>query len=602
MITIDKITFGFTATNEKYVYELYAKWDDFCRDIIEKITDEVISPLDREDVKRNIGKIELTIGNIPEEHFFDLFPVRFREELEYAVSLYFRGRESTSNQVEVLRHESNDKAGEGEYPDLGLKKFEPVEIIQALASGRWKQLCNSQDYNLQSELYPIVKSDTVKMARVMQRSFREPTVLMQMILYLDNDFFSHMLDVWLECVEIQLTEKQEALFFFAKEYPYLFLQFLQKNRLYGPKLTELIGLINWKDLNYPSMPLSLRQSTILQQTIKQLPADIRPEWILRTTTSENQTIRKEKPLFMQSGLPAGKFGWLADESIGTAEKRRFLKEFLFKTPSGMFDLIHSAEYAGLSAVFIEVMNEPLILQIIEILCKYRQKANQADCWRSFCDWVLVYTDKHILLPASPDGEENRIQLHSPERTDKKQTIADTASFYTPEQVIIGNAGLVLLTPWFPKLFSMLELLDEENRDFKNAEARKRAVFIMQRMVTFQDREYAGKDLALNRLLANYPSDAPLPPKIELTGRESESINSMLSGVKANWPQMANTLISSFQHGFIQRPGMLEIQEEKTVLTVEPRSYDLLLDSLPWSYQLVRFPWLKDMIYVRWREK
>ena len=39
-----------------------------------------------------------------------------------------------------------------------------------------------------------------------------------------------------------------------------------------------------------------------------------------------------------------------------------------------------------------------------------------------------------------------------------------------------------------------------------------------------------------------------------------------------------------------------------MLYVEGRSYDMLLDFLPWSYRLVQLPWLEKRINVVWRDK
>lgn len=95
----------------------------------------------------------------------------------------------------------------------------------------------------------------------------------------------------------------------------------------------------------------------------------------------------------------------------------------------------------------------------------------------------------------------------------------------------------------------------------------------------------------------------MPKNIELTQKEVETIESMLSGVKANWIKLKNTSVGGFQRSFIERDGFLEQQDKKWVLTVDNKAYDILLDSLPWSYKTIRLPrWLKKPIYVKWRNK
>ena len=185
-------------------------------------------------------------------------------------------------------------------------------------------------------------------------------------------------------------------------------------------------------------------------------------------------------------------------------------------------------------------------------------------------------------------------------SDEKATkLEDTAQ---PEYIPVTNAGLCLFAPWLLRLFGMLDLLAEGRKDLKDMDARIRAIFILQRLVTADERKYKESDLAFNRLLVACPFNVPLPKSLELTGKEIETVESMLVGVKANWPKMANTSVGGFQRSFIERDGRLEQQEGKWILTVENKAYDILLDSLPWSYKMIRLPWLKKPISVSWRDK
>ena len=187
-------------------------------------------------------------------------------------------------------------------------------------------------------------------------------------------------------------------------------------------------------------------------------------------------------------------------------------------------------------------------------------------------------------------------------TDTAQVLEDAVQ---PEYIEIPNAGLCLLAIWFPRLFDMLGLLAanaDGKKDFKDIGTRIRAVFILQRLVTDEVREYEEHELAFNRILTGCPFHVPLPKNLELTQNEIRTAESMLAGVKANWDKLKNTSIKGFQRSFIERPGRLEQREDKWVLYVENRGCDILLDSLPWSYRTIRLPWLKKKINVVWRDK
>ena len=196
-------------------------------------------------------------------------------------------------------------------------------------------------------------------------------------------------------------------------------------------------------------------------------------------------------------------------------------------------------------------------------------------------------------------EEMEAALHLEET---KKTLKEAAQ---PEYIEVPNAGLCLLALWLPRLFDMLGLLEtgaDGKKDFKDTDARIRAIFVLQRLVTDEKREYKEQELAFNRILAACPFSVPLPKTLELTDTEIQTVESMLAGVKSNWDKLKGTSVKGFQRSFIERPGKLEQREDKWVLYVEERSYDILLDSLPWSYRRIRLPWLKKKINVIWRDK
>lgn len=213
--------------------------------------------------------------------------------------------------------------------------------------------------------------------------------------------------------------------------------------------------------------------------------------------------------------------------------------------------------------------------------------------------------KELLRPAERKSAMEAVRKTVEEElhiTDAERALEEAVQ---PEYIEVPNAGLCLLAIWFPRLFGMLELLEEKDtgrKDLKDTEARIRAIFILQRMVTDESREYREQELAFNRILTGCPFHVPLPKALALTDREIQTVESMLAGVKANWDKLKNTSVKGFQRSFIERPGKLEQRGDKWVLYVEERAYDILLDSLPWSYRQIRLPWLKKKINVVWRDK
>ena len=169
-----------------------------------------------------------------------------------------------------------------------------------------------------------------------------------------------------------------------------------------------------------------------------------------------------------------------------------------------------------------------------------------------------------------------------------------------KHIPISNAGLVILFPFLPMLFMRLNMLSQDRRGFNSNESKVRAIFILQHLMASEDREYDEKDLFLNRLLINYPFNEPLPKRMELNQDELNTIDSLLEAAKTNWEKMRNTSMRGFQEAFLRRAGFIEKTEREWVLTVEERAFDILLDSIPWSYKLVRLPWMENILKVNWR--
>ncbi|MEX8518882.1 MAG: contractile injection system tape measure protein [Leptothrix sp. (in: b-proteobacteria)] len=166
-----------------------------------------------------------------------------------------------------------------------------------------------------------------------------------------------------------------------------------------------------------------------------------------------------------------------------------------------------------------------------------------------------------------------------------------------EPLFIANAGLVLLGPYLPRLFDMLGLLSEQR--FIDEPAAERAVLLTQYAVT--GRAAAPEtELMLNKLLCGLPLDAPLPRAIELLPREQESIDGLLTAVIAHWSALGHTSIAGLRETFLQREGRLEHGDECWQLQVQPQTFDVLMDRLPWGYATLKFPWMPEVLHVEWR--
>lgn len=160
-----------------------------------------------------------------------------------------------------------------------------------------------------------------------------------------------------------------------------------------------------------------------------------------------------------------------------------------------------------------------------------------------------------------------------------------------------NAGLVIIAPYIQRLFNILEL----TRDgaFVSDDAAERAVHLLQYVVTAEGStpEYR---LALNKLLCGIHGGVPIVAGIEISEHEKTVIEQMLNGVIAHWSALGKTSIAGLRQTFLAREGQLSFVDENWQLGIPSSSFDMLLDRLPWSFAMIKYPWMRAPLHVTWR--
>jgi len=163
-----------------------------------------------------------------------------------------------------------------------------------------------------------------------------------------------------------------------------------------------------------------------------------------------------------------------------------------------------------------------------------------------------------------------------------------------EGVFTPCAGLVLLHPFLPRFFEALGIAE------KGALLQpERAVCVLHHLAT--GLRFAPEyDLLVPKVLCNLPVDTPVNSQMELTAAEEEECVALLQAVVRHWSALANSSIENLRGSFLVRAGKLSERDGEHLLQVETRSYDVLLDQLPWGLALVKLPWMKKSLWVEWR--
>ncbi|MGH1434790.1 MAG: contractile injection system tape measure protein [Lewinella sp.] len=166
-----------------------------------------------------------------------------------------------------------------------------------------------------------------------------------------------------------------------------------------------------------------------------------------------------------------------------------------------------------------------------------------------------------------------------------------------DALYINNAGLVILAPYLPRFFEMLEMM--EGNFFRTEGDAERAVHLLQYLATGQQ-ETPEHLLVFNKILCGLPLDHPVPSFVEITESEASIVDSLLNGVLQNWDKMKDSTPENLRGSFLIRDGRLEEKGEHWALTVDSKAYDMLLNFLPWTISIVNLPCMKKRVEVDWK--
>lgn len=229
-------------------------------------------------------------------------------------------------------------------------------------------------------------------------------------------------------------------------------------------------------------------------------------------------------------------------------------------------------------------------------------------WREAMDALAVAHGSTIATAADGSllGDPSRMHAQTPERPkvsntrNSDGTVSPADDHPDNEAIYIANAGLVLLANYAPRLFALLGLT--RDNDFVDLAARHRAVHCL---AYLSDGHARSEEHAwvLNKLLCGIPIDEPVPPAGELDTVRG-TLDGLLLAVIAHWKALGHTTPDGLRQTFLCRIGRLAEHEaydsQHWRMKVQPGSFDLLLDRLPWSFGTIKLPWMKGAIHVDWR--
>lgn len=161
---------------------------------------------------------------------------------------------------------------------------------------------------------------------------------------------------------------------------------------------------------------------------------------------------------------------------------------------------------------------------------------------------------------------------------------------------VRNAGIVLLSPFIPRLLERLNFT--ANGQFTSQQSRERAAQFLQYVVTGKQGT-TNPDLALNKIICGLSPEISLSENIEITTEATALSDQLLKALIAQWNALGKTSVEGLRQTFLIREGILSESPEQWKLTVDHKAFDVLLNQCPFSFSLIKYPWMQKVLVVEW---
>ncbi len=166
----------------------------------------------------------------------------------------------------------------------------------------------------------------------------------------------------------------------------------------------------------------------------------------------------------------------------------------------------------------------------------------------------------------------------------------------PESVIVEDAGLVLLWPFLGHFFTYLGLM--RDKQFVDARARDRGVGLL-RSVATGTREPMPYELPLAKILCGLELEDVVDFGPPVSDEEDAECQRLLQAVIQRASVLGDISVGGLRGSFLVRPGLLSARDELLLLRVEQAGHDIILERLPWSFELVKLSWMEAAIQIEW---
>jgi hypothetical protein len=162
---------------------------------------------------------------------------------------------------------------------------------------------------------------------------------------------------------------------------------------------------------------------------------------------------------------------------------------------------------------------------------------------------------------------------------------------------LNNAGLILGYPYLKTIFGRFNWLNEKG--MINPDYQTKALLLTDYLVYGEREVVPEHELVLNKVLCGVEPKVSLAPLAVLSSEEKLEADDLLKSAVKHWSVLKDTSMEGYRSSFLQRDGILKFEDDNWYLRVERKSYDMLMESLPFTISLIRLPWMKYKLLVEW---
>lgn len=116
------------------------------------------------------------------------------------------------------------------------------------------------------------------------------------------------------------------------------------------------------------------------------------------------------------------------------------------------------------------------------------------------------------------------------------------------------------------------------------------------MATFQT-DAEEDDFQFLKILVGLKEELFIPPIFKLNENEKRLCKFLLENLIKEWAILKSTSIETIQQNFLQRNGVIRVEDRTIDIYLEKSAFDVLLDHFPYNYSLIKLKWLEKLLCV-----